>query len=599
MQLRAEEISSIIKKQIQSYEQKALTTETGTVLSIGDGIARIYGLEGVQSGELLEFPGGLMGLALNLEADNVGAALFGDVGGIKEGAIVKRTARIMEVPVGEALIGRVVNALGLPIDGKGPIETPHKRRVEIKAPGILQRQPVKEPLQTGIKAIDSMVPIGRGQRELIIGDRQTGKTAVAIDTIINQKGLGVYCFYIAVGQKQSTIASVVDKLTNAGAMDYTTIVVAGASESAPLQYIGPYTGVTMAEYFRDTGRHALCIYDDLSKQAVAYRQLSLLLRRPPGREAYPGDVFYIHSRLLERAARMADRLRVVPKGKKYDDAPDATIHIGEQGHESSEEELWEKADGALFTKWKNAADKTKEEKDAKSALKKELSGKAKESGFEIAKDPLSGGSLTALPIIETQAGDVSAYIPTNVISITDGQIFLESDLFFSGVRPAINVGISVSRVGGNAQTKAMKSVAGSLKLDLAQYREKAAFSQFASDLDQVTRNMLERGARLVEILKQGQYVPLPFEKQVAIIYAGTKGFLDTIEVGKLAEYEKQLISFLESKHPTILESIRTKKQVDDETTKTLEKALKEFGTGFGGKGAEKAAEKTEKKKKAE
>ncbi|MFO0743033.1 MAG: F0F1 ATP synthase subunit alpha [Labilithrix sp.] len=590
MQLRAEEISSIIKKQIQSYERQSLTTETGTVLSIGDGIARIYGLEGVQSGELLEFPGGLMGLALNLEADNVGAALFGDVAGIKEGAIVKRTSRIMEVPVGEALTGRVVNALGLPIDGKGPIETPHKRRVEIKAPGILARQPVKEPLQTGIKAIDSMVPIGRGQRELIIGDRQTGKTAVAIDTIINQKGLGVYCFYIAVGQKQSTIASVVDKLTQAGAMEFTTIVVAGASESAPLQYIAPYTGVTMAEYFRDTGRHALCIYDDLSKQAVAYRQLSLLLRRPPGREAYPGDVFYIHSRLLERAARMADRLRVVPKGKKYDEVPDAKIHIGEQGHETSEEELNEKVDAALFAKTKTG------DKEAKAAAKKELAAKVKESGWEIAKDPLSGGSLTALPIIETQAGDVSAYIPTNVISITDGQIFLESDLFFSGVRPAINVGISVSRVGGNAQTKAMKSVAGSLKLDLAQYREKAAFSQFASDLDQVTRNMLERGARLVEILKQGQYVPLPFEKQVVIIYAGTKGFLDQLEVSKLAEYEKQLMSFIESKHPTILESIRTKRQVDDETTKALEKALKEFGTAFGGKGSEKSEEKPKKKK---
>jgi F-type H+-transporting ATPase subunit alpha len=592
MQLRAEEISSIIKKQIQSYERQSLTTETGTVLSIGDGIARIYGLEGVQSGELLEFPGGLMGLALNLEADNVGAALFGDVGAIKEGAIVKRTSRIMEVPVGEALIGRVVNALGLPIDGKGPIETPHKRRVEIKAPGILARQPVKEPLQTGIKAIDSMVPIGRGQRELIIGDRQTGKTAVAIDTIINQKGLGVYCFYIAVGQKQSTIASVVDKLTNAGAMDFTTIVVAGASESAPLQYIAPYTGVTMAEYFRDTGRHALCIYDDLSKQAVAYRQLSLLLRRPPGREAYPGDVFYIHSRLLERAARMADRLRVVPKGKKYDEVPDAKIHIGEQGHESSEEELFEKVDAALFAKTKTG------DKESKAAAKKELSAKVKEASWEIAKDPLSGGSLTALPIIETQAGDVSAYIPTNVISITDGQIFLESDLFFSGVRPAINVGISVSRVGGNAQTKAMKSVAGSLKLDLAQYREKAAFSQFASDLDQVTRNMLERGARLVEILKQGQYVPLPFEKQVVIIYAGTKGFLDSLEVGKLAEYEKQLMSFVESKHPQIFESIRTKRAMDDETTKSLEKALKEFGTAFGGKGekSEKSEEKPKKKK---
>jgi F-type H+-transporting ATPase subunit alpha len=547
MQLRAEEISSIIKKQIQTYERAALTTETGTVLSIGDGIARVYGLEGAMSGELLEFPGNLMGLALNLEADNVGAATFGDATHVKEGASVKRTNRIMEVPVGEALIGRVVNALGMPVDGKGPIETPHRRRVEIKAPGILARQPVKEPLQTGIKAIDSMVPIGRGQRELIIGDRQTGKTAVAIDAIINQKGLGVYCFYIAIGQKQSTVAAVVDKLTQHGAMEYTTVVIAGASESAPLQYIAPYTGVTMAEYFRDTGRHALCVYDDLSKQAVAYRQLSLLLRRPPGREAYPGDVFYIHSRLLERAARMADRLVVAPKGTTWDKRPaDATIHVGEQGHEAAEHELKEKGDG-----------------------------------YEIVKDPQSGGSLTALPIIETQAGDVSAYIPTNVISITDGQIFLEADLFYSGVRPAINVGISVSRVGGNAQIKAMKGVAGTLKLDLAQYREKAAFSQFASDLDQVTRSMLERGARLVEILKQGQYTPLPVERQIVIIYAGTKGFLDNLEVGQLAEYEKQLMPFIESKHPEIFQNVRTKKALDKDTEETLKKALKDFGTAFG------------------
>jgi F-type H+/Na+-transporting ATPase subunit alpha len=589
MQLRAEEISSIIKKQIQSYERAALTTETGTVLSIGDGIARIYGLEGVMSGELLEFPNGLMGLALNLEADNVGAALFGDVGGIKEGATVKRTNRIMEVPVGEALIGRVVNSLGIPVDGKGPVETAHRRRVEIKAPGILARQPVKEPLQTGIKAIDAMVPIGRGQRELIIGDRQTGKTAVAIDTILNQKGQGVYCFYIAIGQKQSTVAAVVDKLTNGGAMEYTTVVISGASESAPLQFIAPYTGVTMAEYFRDTGRHALCIYDDLSKQAVAYRQLSLLLRRPPGREAYPGDVFYIHSRLLERAARMADNLAVVPKGTTWDKIGDATVHIGEQGHESAELELFKKADPALFQKWESTPDKEKKEKDA---LKKELSSKAKESGNEIIKDPLSGGSLTALPIIETQAGDVSAYIPTNVISITDGQIFLESDLFFSGVRPAINVGISVSRVGGNAQIKAMKSVAGTLKLDLAQYREKAAFSQFASDLDAITRAMLERGARLVEILKQGQYVPQPVERQIVIIYAGTKGYLDGLEVAKLAEYEKQLSSYIESKYGQIFENIRTKKVIDDETEKVLQKALKEFGTGFGKSGSEKKSSKS-------
>jgi F-type H+-transporting ATPase subunit alpha len=547
MQLRAEEISSIIKKQIQSYEKAALTTETGTVLSVGDGIARIYGLEGAMAGELIEFPGGIMGLVLNLESDNVGAVLFGESTGIKEGATVKRTNRIMEVPVGEAAIGRVVNALGIPVDGKGPIETPHKRRVEIKAPGILARQPVKEPLQTGIKAIDAMVPIGRGQRELIIGDRQTGKTAVAIDTIINQKGLGVYCFYIAIGQKQSTVAAVVDKLTQNGAMEYTTVVVSGASESAPLQFIAPYTGVTMAEYFRDTGRHALCVYDDLSKQAVAYRQLSLLLRRPPGREAYPGDVFYIHSRLLERAAKMADRLAVLPKGTPWEKHPaDVKIHVGEQGHDSAAAELKEKGDG-----------------------------------FEIVKDPLSGGSLTALPIIETQAGDVSAYIPTNVISITDGQIFLEADLFYSGVRPAINVGISVSRVGGSAQIKAMKAVAGSLKLDLAQYREKAAFSQFASDLDQVTRNMLERGARLVEILKQGQYVPQPVEKQVVIIYAGTKGHLDNIEVSKLGEYEKQLYSFIDSKYPQIFETIRTKKALDKDSEELLKKALGEFSKAFG------------------
>ena len=578
MQLRAEEISSIIKKQIQSYEKAALTTETGTVLSIGDGIARIYGLEGVMSGELLEFPGGLMGLALNLEADNVGAALFGDIGGIKEGAIVKRTSRIMEVPVGEALMGRVVNALGIPVDGKGPIETPHKRRVEIKAPGILQRQPVKEPLQTGIKAIDAMVPIGRGQRELIIGDRQTGKTAVALDAIINQKGLGVYCFYIAIGQKQSTVAAVVDKLTRHGAMEYTTIVISGASDSAPLQYIAPYTGVTMAEYFRDSGRHALVVYDDLSKQAVAYRQLSLLLRRPPGREAYPGDVFYIHSRLLERAARMADRNAVVAKGTTWDKIGDATVHIGEQGHESSELELWKRSDEATFAQWEATSEKTN--KKEKEELKKTLKAKAKDGGLEIIKDPLSGGSLTALPIIETQAGDVSAYIPTNVISITDGQIFLEADLFYSGVRPAINVGISVSRVGGNAQIKAMKGVSGSLKLDLAQYREKAAFSQFASDLDAVTRKMLERGARLVEILKQGQYVPLAVEKQIVIIYAGTKGWLDELEVGKLGEYERQLISFIETTHPEIYENIRTRKALDTETEDVLKKALKDFGTAF-------------------
>jgi F-type H+-transporting ATPase subunit alpha len=547
MQLRAEEISSIIKKQIQNYEKAALTTETGTVLSVGDGIARIYGLEGAMAGELVEFPGNLMGLVLNLETDNVGTVCFGDVSNVKEGAVVKRTGRILDAPVGEALVGRVVNALGQPVDGKGPIETPHRRRVELKAPGILARQPVKEPLQTGIKAIDAMVPIGRGQRELIIGDRQTGKTAVAIDTILSQKGQGVYCFYVAIGQKQSTVASVVDKLTQHGAMEYTTVVVAGASEMAPLQFIAPYTGVTMAEYFRDTGRHALCIYDDLSKQAVAYRQLSLLLRRPPGREAYPGDVFYIHSRLLERAAKMADEFVVVRKDvTEWEKRGEAHVHKGELGKHHAEEELKEKG-----------------------------------AEFHLLRNPKSGGSLTALPIIETQAGDVSAYIPTNVISITDGQIFLETDLFYSGVRPAINVGISVSRVGGSAQIKAMKSVAGKLKLELAQYREMAAFAQFASDLDKVTRDQLERGARLVEILKQGQYAPVSVEKQVVIIYAGTKGYIDKIDVPRLGAYEQGLYDFIQKKHPTVYENIKKKKSLDEETEKLLKQALEEFGKSFG------------------
>jgi F-type H+-transporting ATPase subunit alpha len=452
----------------------------------------------------------------------------------------------MDVPVGEAAIGRVVNALGQPIDGKGPIETPHRRRVELKAPGILQRQPVKEPLQTGIKCIDSLVPIGRGQRELIIGDRQVGKTAVAIDAIINQKGQGVYCFYVAIGQKQSTVASVMDKLAQHGALEYTTIVMSAAAESAPLQFIAPYTGVTMAEYFRDSGRHALVIYDDLSKQAVAYRQLSLLLRRPPGREAYPGDVFYIHSRLLERAAKMADEYAVVKKGTAWKDIGEAKVHVGEEAKKHSEKEAKEKGEE-----------------------------------FEALKNPASGGSLTALPIIETQGGDVSAYIPTNVISITDGQIFLEGDLFYSGVRPAINVGISVSRVGGNAQIKAMKSVAGTLKLDLAQYREKAAFSQFASDLDKVTRDMLDRGSRLVEVLKQGQYVPLPVEKQIVIIYAGTRGFLDGLPTNKIAKYEAALYPYLESKHSGILEDIRGKRVLDKDTEAKLKAALNEFGGVFG------------------
>jgi F-type H+-transporting ATPase subunit alpha len=546
MQLRAEEISSIIKKQIQNYEKAALTTETGTVLSVGDGIAHVYGLEGAMAGELLEFPGGLMGLVLNLEADNVGAACFGEVTNVKEGAVVRRTGRILDVPVGEALVGRVVNALGQPVDGKGPIETSHRQRVELKAPGILARQPVKEPLQTGLKAIDSMVPIGRGQRELIIGDRQTVKTAVAVDTIINQKGQNVFCFYVAIGQKQSTVASVVDKLTQQGAMTYTTVVVAGASETAPLQFIAPYTGVSMAEFFRDSGRHALCVYDDLSKQAVAYRQLSLLLRRPPGREAYPGDVFYIHSRLLERAAKMAEEVAVVRKEVvDWDKRGDAKVYKGELGRHHADEELKKKGDG-----------------------------------FHVLKNPRSGGSLTALPIIETQAGDVSAYIPTNVISITDGQIFLETDLFYSGVRPAINVGISVSRVGGSAQIKAMKAVAGRLKLELAQYREMAAFSQFASDLDKVTRDQLARGARLVEILKQGQYAPLPIERQVVIIYAGTRGYIDKIDIAHIAGYERGLYDFIEKKYPSIYENLRTKKTLDEQTEALFKKALEEFATAM-------------------
>ncbi len=496
MEIGTAEISRIIKEQIRDYEKGVEIQEVGTVLSTGDGIARIYGLDRVAAGELLEFPHGIFGVALNLEEDNVGAALFGETHMIKEGDTVKRTGRIAEVPVGEALVGRVVNALGEAIDGRGPIETKERRRIELKAPGIVARQPVKEPLQTGLKAIDAMIPIGRGQRELIIGDRQTGKTALAVDTIINQKGGNVICIYVAIGQKRSTVAQVVDKLREHGAMDYTIVVCASASESAPLQYIAPYSGCTIGEHFRDNGGHALLIYDDLSKHAVAYRQLSLLLRRPPGREAFPGDVFYLHSRLLERAAKLSDAR--------------------------------------------------------------------------------GGGSLTALPIIETQAGDVSAYIPTNVISITDGQIFLESDLFYSGVRPAINVGISVSRVGGNAQIKGMKQVAGTLRLDLAQYREMAAFAQFGSDLDQATQRQLNRGARLVELLKQGQYEPIPVENQILIIFAGTNGFVDYLPVTALKKYEQELFSFVESKHEDLLADILKKRELDDDLRERISKILEEF-----------------------
>jgi len=551
MQLSLDEISQIIKQQIQSFDRGAQITETGTVLTSGDGIARVHGLQGVMAGELVEFPGSIFGLVLNLEQDNVGVAVLGDAQSIGEGALVKRTGRIADVPVGEAVVGRVVNCLGQPIDGKGPIATKQRRNIEIKAPGIIARQPVKEALQTGIKAIDAMIPIGRGQRELIIGDRQTGKTAIAVDTIINQKGKGVYCFYIAIGQKASTVAQVVDKLQAHGAMEYTTVVVATAVEAAPLQYLAPYAGVTMGEYFRDTGRHSLCIYDDLSKQAVAYRQMSLLLRRPPGREAYPGDVFYVHSRLLERAAKMAERWYVVkegtqvPAGDPLFRGVDGKCYLGSQGHEEAEQVV-----------------------------------KALGAGHVLAQDPYSGGSLTALPVIETQAGDVSAYIPTNVISITDGQIFLEGDLFYSGIRPAINAGISVSRVGGNAQVKAMRKVAGSLRLELAQYRSTAAFAQFASDLDAATRAQLDRGVRLTELLKQNQYVPQPVEKQVILIYAGTRGFVDKLPVDSLHDYEQELYRTFDDTHAGLMQSIRDKMEITAEIEAQLKTALTEFTDKF-------------------
>ncbi len=496
--IKANEINDIIRQQIESFGDGSGTTvtEVGTVIKVGDGIAEIHGLEKVMAGELLEFPHEVRGLALNLEEDKVGTVLFGDFQAVKEGDLVKRTGRIMQVPVGDAMIGRVVNALGLPIDERGPIMTDTFNPIERIAPGIVDRQPVKESLQTGLKAIDSMVPIGRGQRELIIGDRQTGKTAVAVDTIINQKGKDVICIYVAIGQKASTVAQVVKTLTDEGAMDYTIVVKATASDPAAMQFLAPYTGAAIGEYFRDSGRHALTIYDDLSKQAAAYREISLLLRRPPGREAYPGDVFYLHSRLLERAAKMSD-----------------------------------------------------------------LKG---------------GGSLTSLPIIETQAGDISAYIPTNVISITDGQIFLESDLFNAGIRPAINVGNSVSRVGGAAQIKAMRSVAGTLRIDLAQFRELQAFAQFGSDLDKATQAQIARGQRLVEILKQPQYKPMDVEKQVIIIWAATNGKVDDVPVENVRDFEKKLLSFVENSHPGLLQAIREKKALTDEIKADLEQALKDF-----------------------
>ncbi len=500
MQLRPDEITSILKERILSFESQVKMDEVGRVLTVGDGIARIYGLENCLAGELIEFPGEVYGMALNLEEDNVGVALFGSDENIKEGDIVKRTGRVVDVPVGPELCGRVVNPLGFPIDGKGPIDAKQRNPVERKATGVITRQPVKEPLMTGIKAIDGMIPIGRGQRELIIGDRGTGKTAIAVDTIINQKGQNVYCIYVAIGQKGSTIAKVVKTLQDHGAMEYTTVISSTAVETAPIQYIAPFAGAAMGEYFRDKGMHALVIYDDLTKHAWAYRQLSLLLRRPPGREAYPGDVFYLHSRLLERAAKLSDAL--------------------------------------------------------------------------------GGGSLTALPIIETQAGDVSAYIPTNVISITDGQIYLEPDLFYSGIRPAVNVGISVSRVGSSAQYRAMRAVAGSMRLDLAQFRELAAFAQFGSDLDASTKQQLTRGEHLTELLKQGQYMPWSLERQVAIMFAGTQGLADNIPISALRKWESEIISYLESNHGDLMKEIVDTKLLNEALKTMLRAAIESFNTTF-------------------
>jgi F-type H+/Na+-transporting ATPase subunit alpha len=500
MAIRPEEVTSILMRELEEYGPSLEQVGVGTVLEVGDGIARIYGLQDVMASELVEFPSGVVGMVLNLEEDNVGVVIFGSDTQIKEGDTVRRTGRIADVPVGDALLGRVVNAIGQPIDGKGPIVTDHRRRIEIKAPGVVARQPVDQPLQTGLKAVDSMIPIGRGQRELIIGDRSTGKTAVALDAILNQKGGDVYCFYVAIGQKLSNVRAIVDILEREGAMEYTTVVAATAAEPAPMQFIAPYSGTSMAEYYRDSGRHALCVYDDLSKQAVAYRQVSLLLRRPPGREAYPGDVFYLHSRLLERAAKMSDAL--------------------------------------------------------------------------------GGGTLTALPIIETQAGDVSAYIPTNVISITDGQIYLESDLFYAGIRPAINVGVSVSRVGSKAQTKAMKAVAGTLKLDLAQYWELQAFAQFASDLDRATQAQLARGERVVEVLKQAQFRPMSVSEQVMVIFAVTNGHLDDIPLAQVKEWEAGFYPFLAERYPEVGVNIERTKNLDDNVKETLNRACADYTAQF-------------------
>ncbi len=548
MAINIEEISQLIRRQVENYDRQTEVTETGTVITSSDGTARVYGLENAMQGELLSFPHDVYGLVLNLEEDNVGCALLGDAHLICEGDVVRRTGRIASVPVGEGLIGRVVNALGQPIDGLGPIEASENRPVDIKAPGIISRQSVYEPLQTGLKALDALVPVGRGQRELIIGDRKTGKTAVAIDAIINQKNTDVYCIYVAIGQKQSTVAQVVETLRKHDAMKYTIVVSATASESAPLQYLVPYVGCTMGEYFRDNGKHVLVIYDDLSKQAVAYRQLALLLRRPPGREAYPGDVFYLHSRLLERAAKMREDWIIVNKTASADTETgiDGKVYPGKAGKEEAEKIVKEKG----------------------------------ESSYKVMRHPKTGGSLTALPIIETQAGDVSAYIPTNVISITDGQIFLDTDLFNAGTRPAINVGISVSRVGGAAQIKAMKQVAGTLRLDLSTFRELESFAQFGSDLDPVTQATLARGERLTEILKQGQYVPMPVEKQIVSIYAATNNWLKDYPLSAVKRYEAEMLAFVEAKHSDVLEKIRTQKKLDDALTAKLDSILESFKSTF-------------------
>jgi F-type H+-transporting ATPase subunit alpha len=552
MSIRPEEITAILSKEIANYEDRTEMEKVGSILSVGDSIATVYGLLDAKAGELVEFPGGLMGVALNLEESSVGVALFGSDTGIKEGDIVRCTGRIASVPAGEQMLGRVVDPLGNPIDGGPPIEVPKEqhRLIEIKAPGVLDRQPVNEPLMTGLKAIDSMIPIGRGQRELIIGDRGTGKTAIGVDAIINQKNTDVYCFYIAVGQKQSRVAAVVEKLKEHGAMEYTTVISAAAEQPASLQYIAPYCGCAMAEHFTYSGRHALVIYDDLSKQAAAYRQLSLLLRRPPGREAFPGDVFYLHSRLLERACKTAEEYILVEKDASEDttEGVDGKRYVGAVG-------LME------FEK-----------------LEKEDPDKVK--GKELRPLKGTGGSLTALPIIETQAGDVSAYIPTNVISITDGQIYLEPDLFYAGVRPAVNVGLSVSRVGGNAQTKAMKKVGGRLRLDLAQYRELQSFAQFGSDLDKATLAQLTRGERMVEILKQDQYVPRALWQQVAIIFAGGEGYLDDVDADRVPDFEDALLTYLDKEAHDTVHAIENEKVLSDETREKLTKALDEFKKKF-------------------